>query len=287
MKKLLIVMTVALACQAGLATAWRGLTKENHYFGPTRTSESLIGKLVLVFVPSEISKNKGPFREMEKYWQKYKSRGVVLIGSNRFGNKTGKWAKHYEDCKSTYSMYEGAGIAEGEPEIKYYPFFYLVNHRGKVVYQGNGMHDPYGFNASDAFQATDKALREMTYTYDLTRGVKFNKFKEFKPKLVFGKSIAAPLRKLKAAFKKSRSRNANAGEKELGEEAKQIFVAMAKVKQDIKDDIEVLMVINPSLAEKHLKSLMITFPEEAEMCKNALAELAEEKEKAKPKKAKK
>lgn len=286
MKKLTF-LAMAMCAWVVQADFWKGLGEGNYYSGPKLTEADLLGKVVLVDCWGV---NCPPCRallpRMEQLWQSFKSKPFVLLGSHRQGRAPDKVAELVKANKLTYPQYDGAGVASGEPSFRGIPFLYVVNHRGKIVYSGS--------DERAATEAVVNALGEVGGNYNLAGGVALKKYKALEKQLALGKPVKSIVKKLEADVKKASGKMANAAQKEQAEEAEAILKAIEEAKTDVRKDIEIQKVKDPSAALKLIKGYMATFPEEGAVYKDEIADLtvkakefaAEQKKAAAAKKAK-
>lgn len=262
-----VFAAVAISASTLCAETWRGLSDGNYYSGPKLTEADLAGKVVLV---DAWGVNCPPCRAllptMEQLWQSYKSKPFVLVGSHCQGRQPERVAELVKANKLTYPIYEGFGIAEGEPSFNGIPFLYVVNHRGKVVYSGRD-HDAL-------MSAIDTAIQAVGGTPVLFGGVQLQSFKALGKQLVLGKSIKSPVKALQTAVKKGEAKNATAVQQKQAEEAKSILAAIDEAKGDIKEEIEAKRTTDPEAAYKLAKAFVVTFPEEGASYKSELADMA-------------
>ena len=167
-----LVLAAALAALAGAVDAveWKNVD-EDHYLGGRRASEGYLrGKVVLV---DRWGLKCPPCRavlpRIEEIWRSFKTKPFVVIGGHCPG-----WGAE-EDVKKliasaglTYPVYEGAGLAVGEPTFNAIPFLYVVDETGKVVY--------YGHEERNATQAIVSALTDMESPRSLSQWTRFLDF---------------------------------------------------------------------------------------------------------------
>ncbi len=283
MKKMMLLALTALALPA--LAAWRGLSDDNWFSGPKISEDDLLGKVVLVECWGiNCPPCRASLPKMEDVWRSWKSRPFVLLGSHRQGKDAATVADLVKKNGLTYPIYQGAGL-EGEPNFNAIPFYYVVNHRGKIVSAGSSM--------PEASEAVVNALGDVNGNYSLTSGVMLRKYKALEKQLVFGKSIKTSVGKLKGDIKKAKLKTATAALRQQAEEAEEILKAIEAAKGDIKEDIEISKKRNPPEALKLMKKFMTTFPEDpaavtykgemAEVTASAKAWAAERKAKGKAK----
>ena len=133
-----LALTIMTALNALAAPEWQGLDDSEWRSGPKLTPEMLKGKVVLVdkwamFCPP----CRAAMPHLEELWEKYRDKPFVFISSHCHGDQRDAIAKLVEQHNLTFSIYNKAGLV-GEPSFNAIPFFYLVNPKGEVVYQGLG-----------------------------------------------------------------------------------------------------------------------------------------------------
>lgn len=114
---------------------WKGISSDDWYAGKRLSERDFRGKVTMVYAWS--SKEK-PSVEMlsriEDIWSSFKHKPLVIVGSHRGGNNP-KIPKAYKQLGLSFPMYEGIAFVK-EPNITVYPYIYIVNHHGKIVYRG-------------------------------------------------------------------------------------------------------------------------------------------------------
>lgn len=265
--KTLIVSAVGLMSPFLLSAGlWTNLDEAHHYSGPELTDKALEGKVVLV-------ENWGADREescevqsrMQQLWTSFKTKPFVIIGSHCTGKATEKVAAVVAAKKLTFPMYEKAGLAEG-PEFKALPYFYVVNHRGRVVYSGS--------QDRDAEEALVTAIADVGQPIYLCRGVPLPKrYKSFAKKMKLGVAIAGDLKKLE---KEASGKNAN-----QAAEAQAILTAIEQAKSGVKEEIAAVKKVNPGEALKLMKDFLKTWPKDGEDYKEEIPELQKQADAAK------
>lgn len=114
---------------------WTGLSADSWYAGPRLSEKDFRGKVAMVYVWS--SKEKPSVEllsRIEEIWSSFREKPFVLVGSHRGGSNP-KIPKACGKLGLTFSMYEGAAFRK-EPPVSGYPYIYIVNHHGRVVYRG-------------------------------------------------------------------------------------------------------------------------------------------------------
>lgn len=270
MKKLILAAGIAAVMLSLKADMWKGLTDANHYSGPKITEEDLAGKVVMI---DEWGVNCGPCKQllpqMQKYWSSYKTKPFVLIGSHRQGRKPEEVAALVKANGLTYPIYDGVGLAGGEPNNGgSIPFIYVVNHRGKVVYEGR--------SDREAIEAAMNAWMAIGQLPPLTGNVVFGKkhpYKSLEKQLVLGKPVASIEKRLKDDIKKASGKAVAPNVKATGSAAQELLKAIESAKDELKTDIERLKKSNPPEAVKLIEAYMKSFPVEGKEFKEELPEL--------------
>lgn len=270
--KSLIKFAAALTLFAGyqaLAAGWKGISEEDYIAGPhIKSPASLVGKVVLV---DEWGYRCPPCRallpRLEQIWESFRNQPFVLIGSHRQGRNEEAVKELVEKNDIHYPIYQGAGLAEGEPDNGGgIPFLYVVNHRGKIVYSGR--------SERDATEAIVNALGEVGKLPSMTEGVNLIKFKSVEKNLVIGKPVKNIVAKLEAA---SKSKNAS-----VAEEASALLTAIDKARGELQEEIDYVKDCDAKEALRLIKLMKATWPKEAEEAYKAQvpALLAKAKEQA-------
>lgn len=114
---------------------WRGLEEDNRVFGPKLTGRGLKGKVVLVYVwNAEEPESARLLTRMQQIWSSFKHKPFMLIASDR-GGDIEKAKKVSKLKKLTFPIYYGSGFVN-EKLYSSYPFIYVVDGSGKLVYHG-------------------------------------------------------------------------------------------------------------------------------------------------------
>lgn len=275
MKKHLVLALALAAAFASGAVEWRNID-EGSWIGGAKISspDKLAGRVVLVDVWGV---NCPPCRALlpriEEIWEKFglpAGKPCVVIGSHRQERDDEALNELIKRNKLKYPIYQGAGIASGEPSSGgTIPFMYVLNHRGKVVYQGR--------SDREALEAVVNALGEIGNP-SLTGDVVPVKYKMFARTLALGKPIANVVKKLEYDVKTSRDSAAV-------EEAQALLAAIKQTKSDIIEDIACLKERDPVEAVRMITLFKKTWPKDFDaLYKAGMPELVA---KAKAKKAEK
>ena len=255
------LVAVVTACTVS-AVEWRGLDEASWCSGPKLTPEKLNGKVVLVdrwgvFCPP----CRASLPHIEAIWRRFRSKPFVVIGSHCQGDERAKIAELVAANKLTYSIYLHAGVVD-EPPASGIPAFYIVNHAGKIVYQGLGFSTSKAKELEDAVAA---ALAAAPPADSLCGGVEVSHFRQDAAKLVLGKNVETVISRLKSAAAK---------EGPAAEEAKAIVAAVDAARQSLKASIRENAKTRPGLALIQLESLVKTWPSEKAGCSKAMSKLS-------------
>ena len=129
---------IAFAVAGVEAVEWKNVDADHHLGGRKASAGYLQGKVVLV---DRWGARCPPCRALlprvEDVWQSFKTKPFVVLGGHCKGWGTAdEVAELISEHKLTYSVYEDAGLATGEPKFDAIPFLYVVDETGKVVYLG-------------------------------------------------------------------------------------------------------------------------------------------------------
>jgi len=114
---------------------WKGLSSDDWYAGKQLSERDFNGKVALVYVWSSKEKpSVALLSRIEEIWTSFKDKPFVVVGSHR-GGRNPKIPNACQKLGLTFPMYEGAAFGK-EPTVSHYPYLYVVNHHGKVVYRG-------------------------------------------------------------------------------------------------------------------------------------------------------
>ncbi len=167
MGKIVLVASLFFAMSLQAAVKWRNVDAE-HYLAGRKASEGYLrGKVVLV---DRWGLACPPCRRMlphvEEVWKSFRMKPFVVLGGHCKGWGDAEGVKKLaKELGLTYSIYEDAGLAEGEPSFKAIPFLYVVDETGKVLYMG---HDE-----RNATQVIVTALTDMESPRDLKQWKRF------------------------------------------------------------------------------------------------------------------
>lgn len=248
------------------AGLWTNLDEAHHYSGPELSEKALEGKVVLVESwGTDLEESCEIQSRMQQLWTSFKTKPFVIVGSHCTGKAAEKVAAVVAAKKLTFPMYEKAGLAEG-PAFKTLPYFYVVNHRGRVVYSGG--------QDRDAEEALVTAIADVGQPIYLCRGVPLPKrYKSFAKKMKLGVTITGDLKKLE---KEASGKNAR-----MAEEAKVILDAIERTKGEVKEEIAAVKKANPGEALKLMKDFLKTWPKDGEDYKAEIPELQKQADAAK------
>lgn len=134
-----LVAALVGAASLHAAVEWRNVDP-SHYLAGRKASEGYLrGKVVLV---DRWGLGCPPCRALlprvEEIWRSFRTKPFVVIGGHCAGWGDADGIKKLADQLGlTYSIYEDAGLAVGEPAFSSIPFLYVVDETGKVVYMGH------------------------------------------------------------------------------------------------------------------------------------------------------
>ena len=166
MKYLTIALLTLLAWTA-FAVEWKNLDEPHHLGGRRASSGYLQGKVVLVDRwGAKCPPCRALLPRVEELWQSFKQKQCVVLGGHCAGWGSAEEVKSLVEKNGlTYPVYEGAGLAAGEPDFDAIPFLYVVDETGRIVYRG---HDE-----RLATEALVTALTDMEAPRDLAQWKRF------------------------------------------------------------------------------------------------------------------
>lgn len=137
---------------------WQGLTLENWYAGRKLTPADLKGKIILVYeFDLDYQDSVDLLPRIQSAWTGFRHKPFLVIGSYR-GEKSDRVKKVVAQKKVTFSVYQDAAFS-GEPRgVSRYPYLYVVNDRGRLVYHGR--------SDCDATEAVVNAFGELIMASD-------------------------------------------------------------------------------------------------------------------------
>lgn len=115
---------------------WQGLVDGNWYSGRKFDEKSLEGKVVLVYefgVGNESSMK--AMARVEQIWNSFRTKPFVVIGSHREG-RTLAAERAIAAAKPTFPVYQGVRHVASPDGPRAMPYFYVIDHRGKLAYHG-------------------------------------------------------------------------------------------------------------------------------------------------------
>lgn len=254
MKKTIAGMAMVALALCAQAVEWAHIGEDDYIAGAQISSpEKLKNRVVLVDVWGV---NCPPCRELlpklQQMWENFGlpvDKPFIVLGSHRQERSDARVKALVKKAGVTYPVYQGACIVEGEPSSGgTLPFFYVLNHRGKVVYRGRDIHY--------AQEAVITAIGEVGRIPSLTDGVYFVKYKHMQDQLVLGKPIKNLVKRLEA--------DANSKDEQTAAEAKKVLHAIKRGLANTKAEIDFQKDYNPREAVKLIKLMKVTWPEEAE-----------------------
>lgn len=167
MRKTVFAAVLLSAVSLQAAVQWRNVDQA-HYLAGRKASEGYLkGKVVLV---DRWGLGCPPCRRMlprlEEIWRGFRTKPFVVLGGHCKGWGDVEGIRNLvKDLGLTYSIYEDAGLAVGEPAFNSIPFLYVVDATGRVVYRG---HDD-----RNATQAIVTALTDMESPRDIAQWRRF------------------------------------------------------------------------------------------------------------------
>lgn len=161
------VVTIASLAQA---VEWKNVDPD-HYLGGRKASEGYLqGKVVLVDRwGAKCPPCRALLPRVEEIWKSFKTKPFVVLGGHCKGWGSAEEVKALiEANRLTYSVYEDAALAVGEPDFDAIPFLYVVDETGQVVY--------FGRDERSATQAIVTALTDMESPRNLKQWRRFLDF---------------------------------------------------------------------------------------------------------------
>lgn len=253
MKRFLFAVMMALAVSAN-AVEWRNIGESDYIAGVQISSpEKLKNRVVLVDVWGlHCPPCRALLPKLQELWTNFglpADKPFIVLGSHRQERSDAQIKALIKKAGVTYPVYQGAGIAEGEPSSGgAIPFLYVLNHRGKVIYRGHEI--------LRAQEMIINAIGEVGRLPSLTDGVYFVKYKHMENQLVLGKPIKNLVKRLEA--------DANSKDTQTADEAKKILRAIKHGLATTKAEIDFQKDYDPKEAVRLIKLMKVTWPEEAE-----------------------
>ena len=139
----MLAAAVFFAAAASCEVKWTNLD-DSHRLGGRKVSEGYLqGKVVLVARWSAKSlRGYSVLPRMEEVWRNFKTKPFVLLGSHCVGSASPSEVRSLlEENGVTFPVYEGAAHSLVDPQSQAFPFFYVVDATGKVVYSGTREHN--------------------------------------------------------------------------------------------------------------------------------------------------
>ena len=165
--KTLLIGWAALVAFGAQAVEWKNVDAD-HYLGGRKASEGYLqGKVVLVDRwGAKCPPCRALLPRVEEIWKSFKTKPFVVLGGHCKGWGTADMvAELIAEHKLTYSVYEDAALAVGEPKFDAIPFLYVVDETGKVVYLGR--------DERNATQAIVSELTDMEAPRNLAQWKRF------------------------------------------------------------------------------------------------------------------
>lgn len=265
-----LVLLAAFACAAASASeTWPGLSAEGHCGGAKVGEASLIDKVVLVYEwDASIKDCVAYLPRMQQIWSSFSGKPFVLLGSVQGQADAAKRA--IAANKVTFPNYESCGYERNYTTGVKLPYFYVVNHSGRVVYSGTGERD--------ATEAVVTWITRVGQPDSLTGDFIFGRkcrYKAMEKSLVLGKPIKNQLKTLESDAKKGQSKAATQQMKAAAADARALLKEIEASKRAIKRTIEAKKRVAPAAALKLIKDFMVTFPDEGAAYKDEIPRLEE------------
>jgi hypothetical protein len=264
----------ALACASAFAAeTWPGLSADGHCGGSKVGEDNLIDKVVLVYEwDASIDDCVAYLPRMQQIWSSFSSKPFVLLGSVQ--GKAADAKRAIAAKKVTFPNYESCGYERNYTTGVKLPYFYVVNHSGRIVYSGTGERD-----ATEAVVTwITRVGQPDSLTGDFVFGMKC-KYKAMEKSLVLGKPIKSQLKTLEADAKKGQSKAATPQMRAAAADARALLKEIEAAKRAIKRTIELKKRFNPAAALRLIKDFSVTFPDEGAAYKDEIR-LLEERAKA-------
>ena len=148
--KFLASVVISLLLFSVQAAEWKNVDVAHHLGGRKASVGYLQGKVVLVVQwDAKDAGSQDLLQRFEELWGSFKTKELVVLGGPVGGGAAVKTALE----KVSFPVYDGAGLALGEPPHEGLPFIYVVDETGKLVY--------YGQSDRTAAQAVVSALTDM------------------------------------------------------------------------------------------------------------------------------
>ena len=132
-----------MAASLAQAVEWKNVDAE-HYLGGRKASAGYLqGKVVLVDRwGAKCPPCRALLPRVEELWRSFKAKPFVVLGGHCEGWGDADAVKGLiRENKLTYPVYEGAGLANGEPKFDAIPYLYVVDETGRIVYRGHSERD--------------------------------------------------------------------------------------------------------------------------------------------------
>ena len=263
-------LLAAFACMAASASeTWPGLSAEAHCGGSKIDEAGLLDKVVLVYEwDASINNCVDYLPRMQQIWASFSSKPFVMLGSVQGQSAAAKRA--IAANKVTFPNYESCGYERNYTTGVKLPYFYVVNHSGRIVYAGA--------SERDATEAVVTWITRVGHPESLTGDFVFGKkcrYKAMEKSLVLGKSIKSQLKTLEADAKKGQSKAATPQMRAVAADARALLKEIEESKCAVKRSIESKKRIAPAMALRLIKDFMVTFPEDGAAYKDEILALEE------------
>lgn len=115
---------------------WK-FSKDNWYGGRGLVTKDVKGKVIMVYLWNcEDEQSVALLPRIQRTWAAYKHKPIMVIGSHRGGAKSKEAEKIIRSQHLTFPNFEGSGFNCEPRGIREYPFIYVINAKGQVVYRG-------------------------------------------------------------------------------------------------------------------------------------------------------
>ena len=129
--KFLASVVISLLLFSVQAAEWKNVDVAHHLGGRKASVGYLQGKVVLVVQwDAKDAGSQELLQRFEELWGSFKTKELVVLGGPVGGGAVVKTALE----KVSFPVYDGAGLALGEPPHEGLPFIYVVDETGKLVY---------------------------------------------------------------------------------------------------------------------------------------------------------
>jgi len=247
MKKIVRALFAVVLC-AAQAGEWKNLTDDN-WLGGRRTAPGRLKRKVVLTMdwswkdPACLEQ----FAQLQKFYTAYAGKPFMLVASQRADGEPEKIKSLVAEQKVSFPVYFGAELSDA-PGSKNFPYFYVVNHAGKVTYAGGDVHE--------AMTAAVDAITELPVPGELIGGVTLKKYKSLRNQLVLGKSVESG-NAIAQVKNGAQSKN-----KSQSIEAQSILNAIESTHKLLAEQIKDELAEQPAAAYRDLDLYLRTWPSE-------------------------